>query len=298
MSHKGVFRVGSTENTMSRLCFIWRDGAQRTSNSSITTESELIEPIHLGEILMVDFFEGFGITQNKLAVSIGAPPRRINEFVHGKRGIAADTALRLARCFRTSEEVWMNLQSNYELRLERREEDQPVLNPAISVRQYRADDARATLDVFHQAIRRTAARFYDRSQIDAWARGGDVDLTEWNVRREQAWTVVAELEVRVVGFSDLVDEHLLDMLFVHPDAGGRGVARALVSAVLDRAAGRGVSRVVTHASRAARPALESFGFVVVQENPDNLVRGVVVPNCEMRLRIPQGDDIARSSGFE
>lgn len=102
MSHKEVFRVGSTENTMSRLCFIWRDGAQRTSNSSITTESELIEPIHLGEILMVDFFEGFGITQNKLAVSIGAPPRRINEFVHGKRGIAADTALRLARCFRTS----------------------------------------------------------------------------------------------------------------------------------------------------------------------------------------------------
>lgn len=78
--------MGSTENTMSRLCFIWRDGAQRTSNSSITTESELIEPIHLGEILMVDFFEGFGITQNKLAVSIGAPPRRINEFVHGKRG--------------------------------------------------------------------------------------------------------------------------------------------------------------------------------------------------------------------
>jgi len=90
------------------------------SNSSTTTEAALIEPIHPGEILMEDFIEGFGITQNKLAVSIGVPPRRINEIVHGKRGITADTAIRLARYFGTSEEFWMNLQSNYELRLQRR----------------------------------------------------------------------------------------------------------------------------------------------------------------------------------
>ena len=90
------------------------------SNSSTTTESDLIEPIHPGEILMQDFIEGFGITQNKLAVSIGVPPRRINEIVHGKRGITAHPAIRLARHFGTSEEFWMNLQSNYELRLERR----------------------------------------------------------------------------------------------------------------------------------------------------------------------------------
>lgn len=56
------------------------------SNSSTPTEADLIEPIHPGEILMEDFIEGFGITQNKLAVSIGVPPRRINEIVHGKRG--------------------------------------------------------------------------------------------------------------------------------------------------------------------------------------------------------------------
>lgn len=90
------------------------------SSSSTTTESDLIEPIHPGEILMEDFIDGFGITQNKLAVSIGVPPRRINEIVHGKRGITADTAIRLAKYFGTSEELWMNLQSNYELRLERR----------------------------------------------------------------------------------------------------------------------------------------------------------------------------------
>ena len=90
------------------------------SNSSIITDGDLIEPLHPGEVLMEDFIEGLGITQNKLAVSIGVPPRRINEIVHGKRGITADTALRLAKYFGTSEEFWMNLQSHYELRIERR----------------------------------------------------------------------------------------------------------------------------------------------------------------------------------
>ena len=90
------------------------------SNSSTITEPDLIDPIHPGEILMEDFIGGLGITQNKLAVSIGVSPRRINEIVHGKRGVTADTAIRLARYFGTSEEFWMNLQSNYELRLQRR----------------------------------------------------------------------------------------------------------------------------------------------------------------------------------
>src|SRR5699024_3367110 len=106
------------------------------SNSSTTTESDLIEPIHPGEILMEDFIEGFGITQNNLAVSIGVPPRRINEIVHGKRGITADTAIRLARYFGTSDELWMNLQSNYELRLERRalQEQIDLISPLQSAR--------------------------------------------------------------------------------------------------------------------------------------------------------------------
>ena len=79
------------------------------------TTTDKIEPIHTGDVLMEDFIDGFGITQNKLPVSIGVPPRRINEIVHGKRGITADTALRLAKCFGTSAEFWINLQSHYEL---------------------------------------------------------------------------------------------------------------------------------------------------------------------------------------
>jgi addiction module HigA family antidote len=81
----------------------------------LLTTTDKIEPIHPGEVLMEDFIEGFGITQNKLAVSIGVPPRRINEIVHGKRGITADTALRLAKYFGTSAEFWINLQGHYEL---------------------------------------------------------------------------------------------------------------------------------------------------------------------------------------
>lgn len=79
------------------------------------TTTDKIEPIHPGEVLMEDFIEGFGITQHKLAVSIGVPPRRINEIVHGKRGISADTALRLAKYFGTSATFWTNVQSRYEL---------------------------------------------------------------------------------------------------------------------------------------------------------------------------------------
>jgi addiction module HigA family antidote len=76
---------------------------------------KLYPPIHPGEILMEDFIEGFGITQHKLAVAIGVPPRRINEIVQSKRRITADTALRLGRYFGMDPQFWLNLQTRYEL---------------------------------------------------------------------------------------------------------------------------------------------------------------------------------------
>ena len=88
--------------------------------SRLSTTTGLIDPIHPGEVLMADFIEEFGITQNKLAVAIGVPPRLINEIVRGKRGITADTAVRLSRYFGNSAEFWMNLQSHYDLRIQRR----------------------------------------------------------------------------------------------------------------------------------------------------------------------------------
>jgi addiction module HigA family antidote len=71
--------------------------------------------IHPGEVLLEEFLVPMGISQNLIAREIGVPPRRINEIVHGKRAVTADTALRLARYFGTSEEFWMGLQADYDL---------------------------------------------------------------------------------------------------------------------------------------------------------------------------------------
>ena len=78
-----------------------------------------IPPIHPGEILMKEFLKPFGLSQYKLAKDINVPPRRINEIVHGKRSISANTALRLSRYFNLSERFWLNLQSRYDLEVEK-----------------------------------------------------------------------------------------------------------------------------------------------------------------------------------
>ena len=74
-----------------------------------------LPPIHPGEILMEEFLEPMGISQYRLAKDISVPPRRINEIVHGKRSITADTALRLGRFFSMSPQFWLNLQTRYDL---------------------------------------------------------------------------------------------------------------------------------------------------------------------------------------
>jgi len=88
---------------------------------------EKIAPIYPGEVLMEEFIGPLGITQHKLAVAIDVPPRRINEIVHGKRRITADTALRLARYFGTSAQFWINLQTNFDL-----ETELDALGPALA----------------------------------------------------------------------------------------------------------------------------------------------------------------------
>ncbi len=76
---------------------------------------ERLPNIHPGEVLAEEFIGPFKLSQNRLARALGVPPRRINEIVHGKRGVTADTALRLARYFGTSERFWLGLQIDYDL---------------------------------------------------------------------------------------------------------------------------------------------------------------------------------------
>ena len=85
-----------------------------------------LKNIHPGEILLEEFLVPMGISQNALARAIAVPPRRINEIVLGKRGITADTALRLSRAFGTSEGFWMGLQADYDL-----EETRKLIDDAL-----------------------------------------------------------------------------------------------------------------------------------------------------------------------
>lgn len=78
-----------------------------------------LAPVHPGEILLEDFLKPLKISQYRLAADICVPPRRINEIVHGKRAVSADTALRLSRYFGLSERYWLNLQTHFDLEIEK-----------------------------------------------------------------------------------------------------------------------------------------------------------------------------------
>lgn len=79
----------------------------------------VMPPVHPGEILLEEFLKPLEVSQYQLAKEISVPARRVNEIVHGQRRISADTALRLARYFGTSERFWMNLQTRYDLEIEK-----------------------------------------------------------------------------------------------------------------------------------------------------------------------------------
>jgi addiction module HigA family antidote len=94
-----------------------------------------MKPVHPGEILFEEFLVPMDLSQNKLANDIGVPPRRINEIVHGKRKITADTALRLAHYFKMSPQFWMGLQMDYDLDVE---EDRLADRLPKEVKKYKA----------------------------------------------------------------------------------------------------------------------------------------------------------------
>ena len=78
-----------------------------------------LAPVHPGEVLLEEFLKPLALSQYRLAKALSVPPRRINEIVQGKRAISADTALRLARYFQTTDRFWLNLQARFDLEVER-----------------------------------------------------------------------------------------------------------------------------------------------------------------------------------
>jgi addiction module HigA family antidote len=104
------------------------------TNESIEQVEEFLPPIHPGEVLREDFMKPLGITQYRLAQDLGVPALRISQIVHGKRAVTPDTALRLARYFGTSANVWMRLQARYDLEVAEAELAQRVARE-VKVRQ-------------------------------------------------------------------------------------------------------------------------------------------------------------------
>jgi addiction module HigA family antidote len=78
-----------------------------------------LAPVHPGEVLREEFLKPLGLSQYRLAKALSVPPRRVNEIVHGKRAVSADTALRLARYFGTTDRFWLNLQARFDLEVEK-----------------------------------------------------------------------------------------------------------------------------------------------------------------------------------
>jgi len=110
-------------NDQWRLCFRWAAGdahdVEIVDYHQEILMARKLAPVHPGEVLLKDFLEPLGLTQYRLSKGLSVPPRRINEIVLRKRAISADTALRLARFFGTSDRFWLNLQASYDLDVER-----------------------------------------------------------------------------------------------------------------------------------------------------------------------------------
>lgn len=149
------------------------------------------------------------------------------------------------------------------------------------IRPYLPADASGTLAVFQRAVRETASAHYDARQIAVWAPD-DMDLAEWSRRRAAAGTRVAEIDGQIVGFTDLDHAGHVDMLFVNPSFGRRGVASALFATVLADAHSAGLAALTVEASLTARAFFERNGFVVVARQQVER-DGVRLTNFRMRL---------------
>ncbi|WHO71262.1 GNAT family N-acetyltransferase [Rhizobium sp. BT03] len=131
----------------------------------------------------------------------------------------------------------------------------------ILIRPYAPGDADATIDIFLRAIREISSKHYSPAQIEAWAKVEDRSL--WAERRISRPAWIAEIDGEPVGFSDLTGDGCLDMMFVHPEFQGLGVASSLLSRVELEALRVSFKRIYTEASRTARPFFESKGFRVI-----------------------------------
>ena len=151
------------------------------------------------------------------------------------------------------------------------------------IRLYGPGDLDRVIQLFHASVRRIAIRDYTEDQVKAWAPD-EPDRERWAARRASRPTWVAEVDGALAGFTDLEPDGHVDMMFVHPDHQGRGVAGALLRTVEAEAARLGLDRLFTEASITARPFFERKGFSVITPQTVS-VRGQDLVNYRMGKRL-------------
>lgn len=162
----------------------------------------------------------------------------------------------------------------------------PEPTPApVRVRAYAPADVSATLAVFIAAVTVTAARDYAPERIAAWARPGARRLGDWDRSMLARASLVATIGGEIVGFSDVNGDGYIDMLFVAPAHGRRGVASALLAAVHERAYALGATRLWANVSITARPFFAVHGFSVEAEQHP-MIGGVELTNFRMSRPLP------------
>ena len=147
------------------------------------------------------------------------------------------------------------------------------------IRLYEPEDLDGLIRLFHASVRRIAIKDYTEDQVKAWAPD-EADRERWASRRASRPTWVAEIDGALAGFTDLEPDGHVDMMFVHPDHQGRGVAGALLRQVEAEAARLGLDRLFTEASITARPFFERKGFRVIAPQTVS-VRGQDMTNYRM-----------------
>lgn len=147
----------------------------------------------------------------------------------------------------------------------------------IVIKPYNSDDLDAVIDIFQRAVRETASKDYNEAQIQAWSQ---VDRHRWQMRRQSRPTWLAWIDEQPAGFTDLEPDGHLDMMFVHPNYKGGGVATALLNQVEAAARQQRLGRLFTEASITAKPFFEKRGFEIITAQQVE-IRGQVLQNFKM-----------------
>ncbi|UPR36988.1 GNAT family N-acetyltransferase [Vibrio cyclitrophicus] len=149
----------------------------------------------------------------------------------------------------------------------------------VRIRNYQASDDKALWEIFFYTVRNVNVRDYSQQQVEAWAPSS-FEFALWQKRMNGLQPFVAELDGRVVGYTDLQPNGLIDHFFCHHEYQGKGVGRALMEHVFSVGRVRGVSRYFSEVSITARPFYEHLGFKVVNEQEVEM-RGVKLTNYVM-----------------